>query len=428
MSTQAKAPFVWADFDPTSQVFWEDPVAYMQRVHPDHPVFYWEEGQSYVVSGYEASHEALSDFETYSSQRTMEGKQVTPANMDAALAEHQRIVDMILTSQTLVSDPPDHTFRRKLQQKGFTRKRVVGMQPFIQELTDELIDNIAADGSCDFMQDFAYKFSIGVVGNLLGVYPKDLPKLRAGISAFFLLRGAATSDERSIERAAEQVAKAFEDIAGVHNYFEKWVQERSAEPREDIASDLSRATTKEGDIALTSEEVVSYMVGLVAAGTDTTANLIGNMLRYLTESPEALAELRANPELWDNAIEEGLRRSANTPVTFRVTNREVELGGITIPEGSRLYVSIAGANGDPEKFPDPLTFDIHRENAGDHFGFGIGRHFCLGAPLARDEAKIALNTLFERLPDLKADLDEPEEFVPLAVPRIRLTQRATWTV
>jgi cytochrome P450 len=367
----------------------------------------------------------LKDFETYSSARAAGSGKVT-RSVDGALSEHQRIVDLILTSQTLVSDPPKHTARRKLQQKGFTRPRIEGMQPFIQELAEKLIDEFQADGSVDFMQEFAYRFSIGVIGNLLGVYPKDLPKLRDGISAFFMLRGAATADERSVSRVADQVAEAFEAVAGPYWYFEEWVRERTGTPREDMASDLANARTPEGDLALTSEEVVAYMVGLVAAGTDTTANLIGNILRYLSESPEVLQEILANLELWEATIEEGLRRSVNTPTTYRVANREVELGGVTIPEGAKIGVSLAGANGDPSHFPDPLRFDPHRENVKDHLGLGIGRHFCLGAPLARKEAVLALRTLYRRLPGLKADLNEPQEFVPLAVPRIRIHQRVTW--
>jgi hypothetical protein len=428
MSTPVIAAHAWTDFDPTSQEFWEDPVAYLQPAHEGHPVFYWERGDMWVVAGFNEADAVFKDFETYSSARTMDDRRVTPGDVNDALAEHQRIVDLILTRQTLVSDPPDHTFRRKLQQTGFTRKRIDALDPHILKLLDDLIDEIKDAGECDFMQDFAYRFSLGVIGQILGVYPQDLPKLRKGISAFFLLRGAATGDEQSIARMTKEVAQAFEDIAGPYWYFEKWVRERSAQPQEDIASDLATARLKDGSLALTSEEVVAYMVGLVAAGTDTTANLIGNMVRYLTERPDSLEELLAEPALWDNAIEEGLRRSANTPAIYRVATRPVELGGVTIPEGGRIMISIAGANGDPAKFPDPLTFDIHRANAKDHLGFGVGRHFCLGAPLARKEARLGLDTLYRRLPGLKADLEQPEEFVSLAVPRIRLTQRATWPV
>lgn len=428
MSDQATAAAVWTDFDPTSSEFWEDPVAYLQPAHPDYPVFYWEEADMYVVASFDLVSEVLKDFELYSSAKAAGSGRVT--SIDGVHAEHQRIVDQILTNQTLVSDPPEHTARRKLQQKGFKRPRIEGMEPFIQELTDRLIDEMQAEGSADFMEQFAYRFSIGVIGNLLGVYPKDLPKLRAGISAFFMLRGAATGDARSVARVADQVAAAFEEVAGPYWYFEKWVRERTGTPREDMASDLANARTPEGEPALTSEEVVTYMVGLVAAGTDTTANLIGNIVRFLTEWPEVREEVLAaeDVELWEGVVEEGLRRSVNTPTTYRVANREVEIGGVTIPEGAKIGVSLAGANGDPSHFPDPLRFDPRRENVKDQLGFGVGRHFCLGAPLARKEAVVALQTLYRRLPNLKADLEEAQEFVPLAVPRIRVHQTVTWNV
>jgi cytochrome P450 len=424
MSAPATAAAFWTDFDPTSQDFWEDPVAYLQPAHPDVPVFFWEEANTWVIAGFEEAQAAMKDFETFSSQQTMAGKQVTSAT--GALAEHQRIVDSILTNQLLLTDPPQHTARRKLQQKGFKRPRIEALQPFIQEHADNLIDSFIEDGSADIMQQFSYLFSIGVIGRVLGVYPTDLPKLREGIEAFSMLRGAATGDARSVERVADEVAKAFETVAGPYWYFEKWVEGRTPSEEEDIAADLAAARTPEGEPTLTSGQIVSYMVGLVVAGTDTTANLIGNIVRYLTEQPEAREEILAEPELWDAAIEEGLRRSANTPSAFRATTKDVEIGGETIPAGSKVMVSIAGANGDSEKFPDPLRFDVSRDNVADHLGFGVGRHFCLGAPLARSEARIALETLYRRLPGLRVDLDEPQEFMRLAVPRIRMKQTITW--
>jgi cytochrome P450 len=185
-------------------------------------------------------------------------------------------------------------------------------------------------------------------------------------------------------------------------------------------------TEEDGSPSLTTDQVLAHMVGITAAGTDTTAALITNLVCYFTADPEQLQVVLDEPALWPNAVLEGLRRSGITTQLFRISTRESEIAGVTIPAGSNVCIGIASANADPAKFPDPLRYDVTRSNVAEHLQLGHGRHYCLGAPLAPPEAQIAVQALYRRLPGLKADLDQQLDFVPSPVVRVMLNQRVTW--
>ena len=150
------------------------------------------------------------------------------------------------------------------------------------------------------------------------------------------------------------------------------------------------------------------------------------MVRHFSERPDQLELVLSEPALWDNAVQEGLRRFCIAHQFFRIAREESVIRGVTIPRGKKVALSIAAANADPSRFPDPLRFDVRRENAREHLGFGRGRHFCLGAPLAPPEARIALEALYRRLPGLKADLDHELQFVPSIIVRGITSQPVSW--
>jgi cytochrome P450 len=149
----------------------------------------------------------------------------------------------------------------------------------------------------------------------------------------------------------------------------------------------------------------------ITAGTETTANLLCEIVRLLDESPEQRAELRRDHSLLPNAVDEGLRRRASAIANFRLAQRDVEIGGYTVPKGAHVWACLASANHDEERFPSPRTFDIHRQNAGEHLGFSKGTHYCLGAPLARLEARVGLETLLDRMPDLHVP-EQEIDYIP----------------
>lgn len=417
----------WETYDPTSQEYWEDPIAYYLGVHAAHPVFLWESRETVVVIRYDDVVRVLQDFQTFSSLAM--GTRVHPLGpglRERVTPEQEAIVETIMRNQLAASDPPVHTRQRRLAQAVFTKPRISGTHPAIRAIVDDLIDGIAPEGSCDLMERFAYQLSLRVAGAMLGLRAEDLPRFRDWITDFFVLRATLNADPATLARASGELATAYDRVLDAHAYFAEWVAGRRAHPQGDLASAMAALREDDGTPSLSDEEVLAHMIGIVAAGTDTTANLIGNMVRFFTQWPELLIELEAEPSLWPAAVEEGLRRSAGAPQARRVTTAAVELGGVEIPAWTMVTAALAGANGDPSRFPDPLQFDLHRPNLDDHIAFGWGRHFCLGAALARPEAEIALRELYRRLPGLEADLDEPQEFVLNAGPRIRLHQTIRW--
>lgn len=427
MSTTASSVPRWDDYDVTSQAYWEDPVAYYQRAHTDHPVFMSASGDSLVFARHEDVTAILQDFETFSS--VVMGRRARPlsAELRARMRpEQEDLIETIMVNQLAASDPPLHTRQRRLAQAVFTRPLIRASHDRIHEIVAELIDGISEGGRCDLMQDFAYPLSLRVAGGMLGLPRGDLPRFRAWITEFFIARSALNADPATDADRADELLAAYDRIADAYDYFAEWVAARRADPQADLASAMAALRENDGSFSLSDQEVLAHMIGIVAAGTDTTANLIGSMVRYMTERPELLDELRAEPALWPTAVEEGLRRSSVAPQARRLATVATRIGEVEVGKGTMVVAAIAGANGDPQTFPEPLVFDLHRTNLADHIAFGFGRHFCLGAALARPEAGIALQELYRRLPRLTADLDEPQEFVRHSGPRIRLRQSVRW--
>jgi hypothetical protein len=308
-------------------------------------------------------------------------------------------------------DPPAHTKERKTAQQAFTRQRAAAAEAEIEHKANSLIDEFSDRGSCDLMQDFAYRLTLSVVGKMLGLPDEHLPRFHAWIGEVFGLMAPIDAAPGSSPRTDDDVVGAYERMYGAYQFFSEFVAKRRTSPGDDLTSAMLKLTRPDGTPLLSDDAVLAHMVSITAAGTDTTANLIGNIVRYLTERPDALAELREDESLWDAAVEEGLRRAAIAMHLFRVTTKDTEIRGVSIPARTMVCLNVAAANSDPDVFPDPLTFDLHRPNLTKHLAFGLGRHFCLGAPLSRPEARIAPQVLYRRLPELRADLAPQRDFI-----------------
>jgi cytochrome P450 len=240
--------------------------------------------------------------------------------------------------------------------------------------------------------------------------------------------GVVSSDaESGPPLPVEELEARYARVAEASEFFERFLDQRRAEPQEDLASAMVLATDEDGTPSMTNEQVLAHMLEITAAGSETTASLIGHMVRFFSEQPATLADVRSDPSLWEPAIEEGLRRTAIGTHMMRVTTRDVELGGVHIPAGSKVMPNLPAANADHDQFPDPLTFDIHRSNSDEHVAFGHGRHLCMGAPLARLESRVALQELYRRMPDLVAEPGQPLEYVVATSVRGLKHLRVSWT-
>ncbi|MBF6048071.1 cytochrome P450 [Streptomyces sp. NRRL B-1677] len=290
----------------------------------------------------------------------------------------------------LVLDAPDHTRLRRLVAKEFTPRRVEAMAPRVQQMTDELLDAmLAAPGRrADLVEALSFPLPMGVICDLLGVPTLDRAAFRHWSNVSI---GAGPAEEKMV--VAREVTA----------YLNELIAAKREQPGDDLMSGLISAADEDGD-RLSPEELLGTAWLLLVAGHETTVNLISNGVLALLRHPEQLAALRADPGLLDNAVEEMLRYDGplETP-TYRFTTEPLEIGGTSIPGGGELVLPVlADADRDPARFPDAGRFDIRRDARG-HVAFGHGIHYCLGAPLARLEARIAVRSLLERCPELALD-------------------------
>ncbi|WP_443072558.1 cytochrome P450 family protein [Streptomyces sp. RPT161] len=345
---------------------------------PVHRVRIPEGAEAWLVVGYEAGRAALTDPRL--------SKQWKKAAADFPLTSPSAGPHM------LNSDPPDHARLRKLVVREFTARRVQGLAPRVQEITDGLLDAMLAapDGRANLVEALSFPLPIAVICELLGVPMLDRAAFRDWSN------NALSATDPAVRYAAAQ------EVSG---YLDRLLDDKRRHPGDDLMSALIRTTDEDGD-RLSADELRGTAWLLLVAGHETTVNLISNGVLALVTHPEQLAALRADFTLIDNAVEEMLRWDGpvETP-TYRFTTEPYEVGGTVIPGGGELVlVALADADRDPDRFPEPNRFDIRRP-AGGHVAFGHGIHYCLGAPLARLEARIAIRTLLERCPDLALDAD-----------------------
>ncbi len=324
----------------------------------------------------------------------------------AVLLDDERFVRdprLVLTPEQLGEQPPsleliennmlnrdgeDHRRLRRLVTKAFTPKVVEQLRPRIQTIADELIDAVEARGEMDLAAEYAFPLPITVIAELLGVPTADQDRFRGWSDA--IITPAIADEER--QRFFEQMG---EFIAYLHEFF----AERRAQPQDDLVSALLRARD-EGD-ALSEDEVFGTVVLLIVAGHETTVGLIGNGVLHLLARPDQLDLVRNDESLLPTAIEELLRFEGPVERTLnRWAATDVELGGKAIRRGDLVIAIVGSADRDPDRFPAPDRLDVTRAD-NKHLAFGRGSHYCLGAPLARLEAEIALATLFRRLPGLR---------------------------
>jgi cytochrome P450 PksS len=285
-------------------------------------------------------------------------------------------------------DPPDHTRLRALVSKTFTPRLIEQMRDRIQALTDELFDKVQGHGRMDLIHDYALPLPTTIIAEMLGVPAEDRHKFHRWSNAV-LSAGSSTW----------ALWKAIPSVLLFMRYIRKFIKKRRASPRDDLVSALARA--EEAGDTLSEDELLAMVFLLLVAGHETTVNLIGNGTLALLEHPDQLERLRDDPGLIKPAVEELLRYTSPVETaTERYAREDVTVAGVTIPRGEMVFPVIASANRDERQFPNPDKLDLTRE-PNRHLSFGLGAHFCLGAPLARLEGQIAINTLLRRAPDLR---------------------------
>jgi cytochrome P450 len=288
----------------------------------------------------------------------------------------------------LDADAPDHTRLRGLVHMAFTPRLVENMRERIQRLTDELIDAIETRGRMDLIRDYALPLPTTIIAEMLGVPDRERNKFHRWSNAIV-----------STVPSKWGLLKAIPSLIAFLRYIRRLVRTRRADPQDDLVSALVEA--HEAGDRLSEDELLAMVSLLLIAGHETTVNLIGNGMLALLEHPRQLERLRAEPGLIKPAVEELLRYDGPLETaTERYTRENVTIAGITIPRGEMVFAVLASANRDERQFDHADTLDLTRD-PNRHLAFGQGVHFCLGAPLARLEGQIAINTLLRRIPDLR---------------------------
>ncbi|EJR54878.1 hypothetical protein IIM_01818 [Bacillus cereus VD107] len=293
-----------------------------------------------------------------------------------------------LTTHMLNSDPPNHNRLRSLVQKAFTPKMITQLEGRIQEIADDLINDVQQKGTLNLVDDYAFPLPINVISEMLGIPKEDQAKFR--IWSHAVIASPVTPEE--IKDAEKQLSEFI-------TYLQYLVDVKRQDPQEDLVSAL--ILSESDGHKLSAPELYSMIMLLIVAGHETTVNLITNTVLALLENPDQLQLLKENPKLIVSAIEEGLRYYSPVEITTaRWAAEPFQIHGQTIQKGDMVIIALASANRDETVFENPEVFDITREN-NRHIAFGHGSHFCLGAPLARLEAKIAISTLLKRMPGLQ---------------------------
>lgn len=296
----------------------------------------------------------------------------------------------------LAVEPPNHTRYRKSVSAVFTPRAVAGLRHRVEQTAVGLLDQLADEsGVVDVVGRYCSQLPVAIISDILGVPDEDRRRvLEFGeLAAPSLDIGLPWQQYRSVQRG----------IAGFNVWLAEHLRQLRRAPSDSLMSLLIQKAESGSAETYLSETELQGIAGLVlAAGFETAVNLLSNGIRMLLDKPEHLHTLRERPELWPNTVEEILRLDSPVQLTARVALKDVELAGRQIERGELLVVYLAAANRDPAIFPDPHRFDIERPNAGKHLAFSGGRHFCLGAALARAEGEVGLRTFFERFPDARA--------------------------
>jgi cytochrome P450 len=378
-------------FDPLDPAFIADPYPFYRRLREAAPVCKTPQG-FWLITRYEDVAFALRDKRF--------GKDFV-GNMKRRYGGADGMNEPAIASLArtmLVLDPPDHTRLRGLVNKAFTARRVADMRPRIRKIVDEQLDRVIDKGEMDVMRDLAHRLPVIVICDMLGI-PEDH---RAPFLAGSNVNGRILEPVPMTRQEIDQ-ANLNTQMAGT--YFRQLCDLRRREPQDDLTTELVRA--EEAGDKLSAEELEANIGLLFGAGHETTTNLIGNGLLALHRQPDQWERLKADPSLVPNAVEELLRYDSSVQLTGRVTNTEVEIGGVTLPAQESVITLLGAANRDPAQYPDPDRLDVGREHIRP-MSFGGGIHHCLGAQLARLEAELVFTALIERMPDLTLpEKDEP---------------------
>jgi cytochrome P450 len=382
------------EFNPFAPEVKQNPYPYFAHLRDHSPVYWVESLKSWAVSRYDDVASIAKNTQLFSS-----------APIIPAILGDQNPVPEV--NWMISADPPAHTALRKLVNKAFTPRMVAALEPRINEIIAQLLDQIAEKGGeFDLVHDFSTPLPLMVIAQMLGIEPDRYREFKQWSDDMI----RATGGEEVTPAERERLHRSMDDL---RSYFEQAIAERRGNPHDDLISALVRA--EEDHHQLTAREVLAMCLLLLLGGNETTTNLIGSTVLTLLSHPAELAKVRADLTLVPQMIEEMLRFEAPAQALLRQATADTKIAGSTIPAGSGVMILYGSANRDERQFPNPDVFDVTR-NPQEHLAFGFGIHYCIGAPLARLEARIAMDAFLRRFPKVSLR-DQRREWIDSFVVR-----------
>ena len=376
------------------------PFEFYARMRRFNPVVYDERKNVWGVFRYTDVHAILADYTTFSSApQKLDSPSLSSseANKNTTAAAFQR-------PSLLQSDPPYHRILRGVIASAFTPMMIAKLEPHIENVANETINQVIEKGRMDLIDDLAYPLPVTIIAELLGVPIEDRNLFRGWADRIVSSTGDDMNDDHG---RAKNIAQIVDEM---DSYFSAIVEERIRSPREDLITNLIKAQADGRH--LSKDEILTFCRLLLLAGHVTTVNLIGNTILSLLQNPDEFKLLQDDYNLIGSTIEETLRYRSPVQAVARIVTKETNLGGQKIRSGQRIIAWLGSANHDESIFADPERFDITRSNSATHHGhvgFGHGIHFCLGAPLARLEGQVVLRVILQRLQDLTLDTDDSKK-------------------
>ena len=374
---------------PMNPDFNADPHVLLDRLRGECPVHRDTQAGTFILTRHADVRSVLGDTTMWRGpDRAEEAATIQRAILEQRV-EGIRVSEEESRSGILLMDEPDHMRIRGPFAKALY-KRVAKCKPLVQQVVDQYLVPVKGEQSFDAMDAFALRVPIDVIARILGVDEARLAEFRdwsegaiLGLNPF---------------RTPQETERLVVAINALSYYMGELMNRRRAEPKDDLVSDMMQLQAE--GAPLNDGEISNNLQGLLIGGNLTTTDLIGNAIWLFLTHPEELAKLRADPSLINNAVEEVLRYESPVDITGRIAPRDMEVGGCPVKQRQSMFASLRGANRDPEAFPDPHRFDISRKDA-PHVAFGGGLHLCIGAPLARMEAQVALLSFFEAFPNVR---------------------------
>lgn len=384
------------DFQPFQSPFRENPYAFFAQAR-EQPIFFSPTFNFWMVTRYDDMVRILKDHQAFSNRKAF----AAPTELIPE-AKHLLRNTMFGTESggLIMADPPIHTRLRRPLTAAFSARRVAKVEPALRELVSQLIDGFPPQGQLDFVESFAHPLPIQVVCHLLGIPQSANEQIRIWSDALIDLLNAAVSPEQQLDYAHKCVE--------LYQYMEDLLEQRRREPQDDLSTALLQEVEKEQ--AQTSiAELADVLVSVLVAGFESTQYFLGAFLALILTNVD-WENLNEDSRSLSLLVEEGLRLATPILGIMRYATQEVQLGDVTIPAGALVYTSLTSGNYDEQQFAHAALFDPQREQNNRHITFGQGIHFCIGAPLARAEARVAIEVLHQRLPRLRLVPDQPLEY------------------